>query len=78
MIIPNYPIILSQWHSTTASLETHPLYNYNNNNNNNDNNNQPYLMRVTQSSKYTEEPVALNSTNLKTNNITWKHQRLTM
>ena len=67
MIIPNYPVILSHWHSTTASLETHPLYNNNNNNNNNnnidnnnDNNNQLYLMRVTQSSKYTEEPVALN------------------
>ena len=64
MIIPNYPIILSHWHSTTASLETHPLYDNNNNNNNNsDNNNdndQLYLMRVTQSSKYTEEPVALN------------------
>ena len=67
MIIPNYPVILSHWHSTTASLETHPLYDNNNNNNNNnnsdnnnDNNNQLYLMRVTQSSKYTEEPVALN------------------
>ena len=71
MIIPNYPIILSHWHSTTASLETHPLYNNNNNNNNNNNdnnnndndnnnNNQLYLTRVTQSSKYTEEPVALN------------------
>ena len=67
MIIPNYPVILSHWHSTTASLETHPLYNNNSNNNNNnnidnnnDNNNQLYLMRVTQSSKYTEEPVALN------------------
>ena len=64
MIIPNYPVILSHWHSTTASLETHPLCDNNNNNNNsdnnNDNNNQLYLMRVTQSSKYTEEPVALN------------------
>ena len=81
MIIPIYPVILSHWHSTTVSLETHPLYNNNNDNNNNNNdnnnnnnnnnddddddksnnyNNQLYLMRVTQSSKYTEEPVALN------------------
>ena len=65
MIIPNYPVILSHWHSTTGSIETHPLCDNNNNNNNNsdnnnDNNNQLYLMRVTQSSKYTEEPVALN------------------
>ena len=78
MIIPNNPVILSHWHSTTASLETQPLYNNNNNNNNNNdddddddnnnndnnnnnnNNNQLYLTRVTQSSKYTEEPVALN------------------
>ena len=69
MIIPIYPVILSHWHSTTVSLETHPLYNNNNDNNNNNDddddksnnyNNQLYLMRVTQSSKYTEEPVALN------------------
>ena len=70
MIIPIYPVILSHWHSTTVSLETHPLCNNNNDNNNNNNdddddksnnyNNQLYLMRVTQSSKYTEEPVALN------------------
>ena len=56
-------MILSHWHSTTVSLETHPLYNNNNNNNDDDDDdddNQLYLMRVTQSSKYTEEPVALN------------------
>ena len=52
-------VLLSHWHSTTVSLETHPLYN-NNNNNDDDDDNQLYLMRVTQSSKYTEEPVALN------------------
>ena len=34
--------------------------NNNNNNNYNNNNNKLYLTRVTQSSKYTEEPVALN------------------
>ena len=34
--------------------------NNNNNSNNNNNNNKLYLTRVTQSSKYTEEPVALN------------------
>ena len=33
----------------------------NNNNNNNNNNNKLYLTRVTRSSKYTEEPVALNN-----------------
>ena len=54
-------MILSHWHSTTVSLETHPLYNNNNNNkNDDDDDNQLYLMRVTQRSKYTEEPVALN------------------
>ena len=36
------------------------LRDINNNNNNNNNNNKLYLTRVTQSSKYTEEPVALN------------------
>ena len=34
--------------------------NNNNSNNNSNNNNKLYLTRVTQSSKYTEEPVALN------------------
>ena len=34
--------------------------NNNNNSNNNNNNNKLYLTRVTQSSKYTEEPVAHN------------------
>ena len=35
--------------------------NNNNNNNDNNNNNKLYLTRVTRSSKYTEEPVALNN-----------------
>ena len=34
--------------------------NNNNSNNNSNNNNKLYLTRVMQSSKYTEEPVALN------------------
>ena len=38
-----------------------PLECNNNNNNNNNNNKKLYLTRVTRSSKYTEEPVALNN-----------------
>ena len=42
-------------------LECNNNNNNNNNNDNNNNNNKLYLTRVTRSSKYTEEPVALNN-----------------